>query len=360
MASLSKLLAAAFLLSALAVPVWRHFGTGIALPILADATPILLAVVGIVISYIQPKKESHRATTTVLIICGVLGSAILSANRLLSEAVHKKEIATLNQKIDVVRDQNANLSSFLLSAKTSGLKEADRRRGIETTLRNEYILSHNPIDPDILAGTKMPPQEWMNQRLHDLKENWTISEETSQKPAAPRSYVVLNGNPRFTGPNSSGTEGSDFVPGSPLEFNIHYKNTGPNGVQLLDSATTAYIEDDSKPETQESVVNHFISEIKKEKNALGYHQTQSTHIHTMGPGTVEFFTAEGFSDKIARTLTQDDLDKLKNGSETAFVIAQINYKDSGTTHHFRMCMWLQPPATSSGIWHFCDVFNDSR
>lgn len=44
--------------SLISAAMWQHFGTDICLPILADMTPILLAIVGIIMSYIQPKRES--------------------------------------------------------------------------------------------------------------------------------------------------------------------------------------------------------------------------------------------------------------------------------------------------------------
>jgi len=80
------------------IPLWRHFGTDTALPVLADATPILLAIVGVVMSYIQPKKESHKATTFILIVAGLLGSGVLSANRIRSERTHRTEMEGLNSK----------------------------------------------------------------------------------------------------------------------------------------------------------------------------------------------------------------------------------------------------------------------
>lgn len=342
------------------IPIWRHVGTDTALPILADATPILLAIVGVVMSYIQPKRESHRATTFILIVAGLLGSAVLSANRIRSEAEHHKEVKDLGRKMDVVRDQNTNLSNFLLAAKNTGMSEADRKKGIETTLRNEYILSHDPIDPDILAGTKMPPEAWINKRLHDLGETWTISEETPRMAASPRSSLVLSGNPRFTGPNTTGIEGGDFLPGYPLGFNIHYKNTGPNAVQLGDAAAAAYLMENDKPETQEAILTQFTNEITREKKAYKGPKPDASHAHTMGAGTEEFFTAYGWTDTMEHSMvSQDDLDKLKAGEKIAFVIAQISYKDFGAIHHFRVCMWLQPPAASTGIWHFCNVFNAS-
>ncbi|HEX3438286.1 MAG TPA: hypothetical protein VHT24_16075, partial [Pseudacidobacterium sp.] len=82
--------------------------------------------------------------------------------RIRNETAHRSEIAGLNIKIDKVGAQNTILGNFLLAAKDSQkLSEADRRKAIETVLRNQYILTHNPIDPEILAGNKMPPQDWM-------------------------------------------------------------------------------------------------------------------------------------------------------------------------------------------------------
>jgi len=128
-------------------------------------------------SYIQPEKKNHLATTLILILAGLIGTGILSANRIRSEASHKKELDGLGSQIREVAKQNGALSDFLLRAKGSGvISEADRRRGILTTLRNEYILSHQVIDPEILAGNRMPPDEWLEKRLHELGENWDVRE----------------------------------------------------------------------------------------------------------------------------------------------------------------------------------------
>jgi len=359
---LTKFWMATVALIAVCVPVWKHFGSDAALPVLADCTPILLAIVGVVMSYIQPKKENHRATTVILIVAGILGSAGLSANRIHSEGEHRKEVIALGGKIDNVRTQNENLANVLIAAKgNGGISETDRRRGIETTLRNEYVLSHDPIDPDILAGTKSPPQDWMKKRLLELGETWTIAAGTAPQMQTPRSYLVLDGNPRFTGPNAGGTEGGDFVPGSQIAFNIHYKNSGPNALELGEQAMAAYLRDDIKPETEGKLVGEFTDEVEREKKMFGRPKSKALNVHTMGAGTAEFFTANAWSQDLQRILfTQDDLDKLKTGEKVAYVMADVSYKDLGVQHHFRVCMWLQKPASSSGIWHFCSVLNNSN
>jgi len=52
-------------------------------------------------------------------------------------------------------------------------------------LRNEYILSCNPVDPGILAGTKMPSDIWMNERLQAMGEKWKF--RTVQNESVPAS-----------------------------------------------------------------------------------------------------------------------------------------------------------------------------
>jgi hypothetical protein len=174
------LLAIVFALSFCGALLWQHFGTDFCLPVLADLTPILLAIVGVIMSYIQPKKESHVITTIVLVVAGLMGSAVLSVNRIRSEAAHLKEVGQLNVKLDKTGQQNTDLSnsfsSFIQRAYSGQITEVERRGGIEKILRNRYILSHDPIDPEILAGTAPLPKDWENAQLKAMGETWTVSE----------------------------------------------------------------------------------------------------------------------------------------------------------------------------------------
>lgn len=178
---------------ALSVFAWKYFGTEVCLPILADGTPILLTIVGIVMSYIQPKKESHQITTIVLVVAGLVGSTILSMNRVASDNLHRTEVKSLNDKIVVVQTQNTSILTSLTSGNLGGQKitEPERRQNIEKVLRNEYILSHNPIDTDIVAGTKMPPEEWMNKRLRQLHETWSVAQSPDYRQPLPAPSVTI-------------------------------------------------------------------------------------------------------------------------------------------------------------------------
>jgi hypothetical protein len=341
-----------------------HPTAGRFIHVLINAVPdfsfALLAIAGL--AYLVPgyvKKLEEERGVRIFLICfftlfGLLAIVVNAVNR----EVQDHTAASQEDRMGVVLKSVTNIQDALKS-KSANMTEAERREHLAASLRDEYILSHDPIDPAILAGKAMPPEAWMNSRLNQMGETWTVAKDTPQA-SAPRSYIVLDGNPKFTGPNAAGTEGSDFVAGSPIAFNVHFKNTGPNALETGEEAMASYLKDDYKPETQEAVVAQFTNEVRKEKKNLKGHMPDATHVHTMGSGTSEFLTAVSWSDTLERvSFTQDDLDKLKAGARIAFVIAEISYKDAGIQHHFRMCMWLQPPATANGIWHFCDGFNKS-
>jgi hypothetical protein len=341
----------------LAIPAWRVFGTDTSLPLLADATPILLAIVGVVMSYIQPKKESHRATTVVLIFAGIVGTLVLSANRINSEHSHKKEIGELNAKLDEVGRQNTKLANFLLDARNTGkITEVERRKGVEIVLRNEYILSHNPIDPEILAGNKTPPQDWMNRRLQEMRESWTVAEDhpAKQQPApTQRSYVLFDGAPRFTG-STSKSEGGAFQAGDPFGFNVYYRAIGPNMIKIFGIGQAVFLEPDSALETQKSMLSKYTALIAKEQKGT------PVDFATATPGDSRVFSALLLTDPPQKPLvTQEVLENLRNGTEIAFVISEVLYEDSVSKHHARLCYWLQPPAIPPGVWHSCAVFTKS-
>lgn len=167
---------------------YRLLGFDLFLPLLADLVPLLIAVVGIVMSYRQPRKETHLMATVVLICAGLAGTAIISWNRIRTEHAHKMETKDLNDKLDrqgrkieSVGDQNAAILKQALSTPGSSPQagSADnpqllKRKNVLALLRNEYILSHENISPGLLAGTEFPPADWMNRRLRQLGEKWTF------------------------------------------------------------------------------------------------------------------------------------------------------------------------------------------
>jgi hypothetical protein len=160
-----------------------------------DTAYALLAVAGL--SYLVPeitrKLDSKRSVRYSLmaffILFGAFAIIVNAVNR--EEQDHKQEVQ--GQKVDLVRD---SLSKLLLSlsSKPATLNEAQRREHITEALRDEYILSHDPIDPDILAGTKTPPDAWMNERLTRLGEKWTV--RNTPKPEESRTIQELMPEPK--------------------------------------------------------------------------------------------------------------------------------------------------------------------
>lgn len=50
--------------------------------------------------------------------------------------------------------------------------EAQRRQTLLRSLRQEYVLSHDGLSPQLLAGTAPIPKDWVEARLSQLGEAW--------------------------------------------------------------------------------------------------------------------------------------------------------------------------------------------
>jgi hypothetical protein len=154
---------------------------GAILSILADLVPMAVAIVGIIMSYRTPTREHHFRVTLILVFTGLFGTGILTLNRIRNDAIHKSEMADVNGKLQTVGIQNTQILNGLVGAKPTGgaeteqTSEATRRKSVLTALRNEYILTHDNLSPALIAGTDQPPADWINSRLKQLGEKWTVS-----------------------------------------------------------------------------------------------------------------------------------------------------------------------------------------
>lgn len=230
--------------------------------------------------------------------------------------------------------------------------EAKRREDIIAMLRGQYILQHENIAPGIVEGTTPLPAEWVNNRLHELHESWTVANNpTTEAKAAPvNSYISWPNNPSFPRTKIGGDV--HFQIGDAFGFNVDFKNTGPNPVTVISTCKTLYIKADDKLDTQREIVADFKS------LCADWQKSNAVSKSTMFPQQTKFFSAVAPTDtKQIRTITDEDLTKLKNAEEFAYIVAEIKYIDNGTFRRLPLCIWLQPPAEPPGIWHFCDVFN---
>jgi hypothetical protein len=53
-------------------------------------------------------------------------------------------------------------------------------------LGREYILSHDQLSPALIAGIEEPPANWINQRLAQLGEKWTVGTAAQKISFAPK------------------------------------------------------------------------------------------------------------------------------------------------------------------------------
>lgn len=156
-------------------PSLVHF-LHVARNITPDLSVVLLALAGL--SYLMPEAmmhiEKHKALRrSIAFVLMFFGLAVIILNEVAREDREKKDTAN-GAKLDAVSDQNGQILQAVLADRT--VPEVERKRRIENSLRNEYILHHSDISPAMLAGIEYPPAAWMNDRLRQLGENWTFGE----------------------------------------------------------------------------------------------------------------------------------------------------------------------------------------
>ena len=343
--------------------VYYAFGFGSMLSWASDLVPLLLAVAGIVLSVKKFRDEDQSAVIAAIVIVGILGSALLLLSRLHDQKTHAKEISGLRERMDSWQTQNTELLTSLLKPAPPNAQAAEvgRRQNLEKALRGEYILSHGNVSPDVLVGIEFPPADWMNQRLRELGETWTFTapKTTSTSSSTLRSYIVLDGPPRFPERRDDKNQPlpeQNFQVGDPIVFNYYFKATGPNPVQLKGIASWMYLEPDSSLETQRQIIVDFKKNVDLERKQ----HPITTEAGTLMPGDNRFSSVYAATeDRRRRLVAPNDLDAFRAGTEIAFVLIEFSYTDNGKPHHLRTCKFLQPPATAPGVWHYCEGFNQS-
>jgi hypothetical protein len=204
----------------------------------ADLIPVFFAVISIVVTVKEVQNQHQTPVIVFILIMGFVGTFIMHADRTRNNRDHHSEIDKLQSKIELVSNQNFQvLQQTLKHVPSSQEAEIDRRKNIADALRGEYILSHNNISAGLLAGIENPPNEWMNNRLRELGEKWTMSESPIEAaPSSLRSDIVFVDFPDF---GVRRDDKGDPVPqqeqglhvGEWFYANISYKQVGPNPVE---------------------------------------------------------------------------------------------------------------------------------
>jgi hypothetical protein len=140
-----------------------------------DLTSALLALAGL--SYLMPDL-ALKLQRRKLLRCFLMSFLVLFAIfATVLNAIHRKEQdhmqETQSKKEDAERASITGIEHDL-SPQVAKLTEPARREHLMAALRDEYIATHDQVNPEVVAGTRMPPDDWLDQRLRQLGERWSV------------------------------------------------------------------------------------------------------------------------------------------------------------------------------------------
>jgi hypothetical protein len=324
----------------------------VSLETVPDLAFVLLALAGL--SYLMPELMQKLETNRTLRLSAFVMFLVFGVAAVILNAVNREDQENQRRidrdKIDGLGSQVNTTLQFLVQSKGQP-NELERRKHILDTLRSEYIVTHPEASAALIAGSADPPSEWMNEHLQKLGEQWEYIPPSLVVPIlAPQpSYIVFDDAPKSGGGQA---EGDPLAVGQQMGFNVHFKQQGPNPVELRRVSRWLYVERNFELSTQKALIGDFEERLRKD--------TSFFEASTLMPGDKRYLSAVGRNeDNSTRIITQTDLDNLRTGSEVIFVVAQIIYKYSGKEHHLRQCMFLQPPAGTPWVWGYCSGFTRS-
>jgi hypothetical protein len=330
----------------------------ISLETVPDLAFVLLALAGL--SYLMPelmqKFETSKALRlsafAVFLVFGLAAVVMNSVNR--EDQENQQQID--RNKFDNLGGQVHDTLQFLVQSKGQP-NELERRRHILDTLRSQYILINPEVSAAMISGNANPPSDWINDRLRELGEQWPyVPPPVPIMAAIPRSYVVWAEEPKFAGGEH---EGDPISVAHVIGFNVFYKQSGQNQVEIKRISIWLYIKPDTSLRTQKTIIEDFNNRQKLVNQPI----EPLTLMPNQNPNFVSAIAVDD-TGAAYRLATQDDLDNLRDGKEFIYVVALIIYKDISNDprkeHHLPLCLQLQAPAKPPGIWHYCDAgFNRS-
>jgi hypothetical protein len=120
--------------------------------------------------------KARRIYRGLFVVAALLGILLIAIVENWTDRDHRNEVVHLSDKLDSVYVQNQDILRRVTTPEQDPqTKEFVRRQAVLTLLRNEYVLTHKDIDAGLLAGTEQPPADWINQRLKDLGEKWSVA-----------------------------------------------------------------------------------------------------------------------------------------------------------------------------------------
>ena len=166
---------------------------------------------------------------------GIAAIFVNAANRAAQEFKDQEHETTMAQVL-----KSVNHIQDALSPSAAQMTEAERQRHLLDSLRDQYILEQKYVDPEIVAGTKMPPDDWLNARLTQLGEKLRVKEGLAPTSAShylekpPQLARIVFG---FYSPNFSGDHLEklrfDSIINNTATFDVAFENIGTVPAQNL-------------------------------------------------------------------------------------------------------------------------------
>ncbi len=157
-----------------------------------DIAFALLALAGL--AYLVPKSWIDKLEDLIwvrvflIVLFVTFGFSAIIINAIKSENQGFKDSQS-EDRMSVVLKSVLNIQEAL-KPKAVNMTESERKQHLLESLRAEYIATHSSIDPEILAGNKMPPDDWLNNKLGFLKENWQVHTPPPLRTAPAQPQVV--------------------------------------------------------------------------------------------------------------------------------------------------------------------------
>lgn len=149
-------------------------------------------------------------------------------------------------------------------------------------------------------------------------------------------------------------------PGQDIEANVYFTNQGPETADKAWGFGEIYLmpSDSSKPEIEK------LDEKKKDMQVLIPRFKKA--LAKLTPNGIEGTIANDghsqtwYTAHSERVITQDDLNKLQNGSELLFLFFSEQYSDPAGQHYIHSCRSAQTPAFNPEVWQYCPGFQEHR
>jgi hypothetical protein len=222
-----------------------------------DTAFALLAIAGL--SYLAPgwvkKLETMRAGRAFLIAFFVIFAAVAILVNAVNREGQEHTESVQQERMAVVMKDITNIQDAL--KKPTNLTEAERREHLIASLRDEYIISQRSLDPDILAGSKMPPPIWLNDRLRAMGETWRVAPnltvQSSTTPKNPENPLIIK----------SVIAAQELRVGNPLEVRINLQNVSGKTLKVRESGAVLMFQygpdDPAQVESQEGLWAAFFA-----------------------------------------------------------------------------------------------------